>query len=205
MTDSALTTTQHTGSIYTSHEAFDMANRAAKALCLTPGIPRAFQGQQGLTNCLMALEIGQRMNMSVIQVMNNLDFIHGKIRWGAKFVQGMVIACGRFTDIHYEIEGKGSDMSCVCVATDVTSGRELRGPKIDMKLAKSEGWIDKTGSKWKTMPEHMLMKRSAQWFGEHYIPDLLEGISFVDRPAMSIEPITISEESTPEPVTDEIF
>jgi len=208
MTDQTALATQGTGSIYTSHEAFDMANRAAKALCLTPGIPRAYQGQQGLTNCLMALEIAQRCNMSVIQVMNNMDFIHGKMRWSASWVQGMVLACGRFKDVHYETSGKGDDMSCICVATDAVTGRELRGPRIDLKLAKQEGWIDKAGSKWKTMPEHMLMKRAAQWFGNHYIPDLLEGISFVDRQLMDIEPITVEDAPQPEPApqpADEIF
>jgi hypothetical protein len=45
-----------------------------------------------------------------------------------------------------------------------------------MQMAKAEGWIDKDGSKWKTMPELMLRYRSATFFGRLYAPELLMGM-----------------------------
>ena len=45
-----------------------------------------------------------------------------------------------------------------------------------MEIAKKEGWIDKNGSKWRTMPEQMLMYRSASWFVRAYAPEISMGL-----------------------------
>jgi hypothetical protein len=50
------------------------------------------------------------------------------------------------------------------------------GVKVDMAMAKAEGWIDKTGSKWKTMPQLMLRYRAATFFGRVYCPEILMGM-----------------------------
>jgi hypothetical protein len=43
-------------------------------------------------------------------------------------------------------------------------------------MAKAEGWLDKAGSKWKTMPELMLKYRAAAFFGRLYAPEVLMGM-----------------------------
>jgi len=50
------------------------------------------------------------------------------------------------------------------------------GPLVTIKLAKDEGWAGKTGSKWKTMPQLMLMYRAGAWFGRTYAPELTMGL-----------------------------
>jgi hypothetical protein len=50
-----------------------------------------------------------------------------------------------------------------------------------MEVAKLEGWIDKNGSKWRTMPEQMLRYRSAMWLARLYAPECLMGMSTVDE------------------------
>ena len=35
----------------------------------------------------------------------------------------------------------------------------VEGPTISIQMAKAEGWYDKNGSKWKTMPDVMLLQK----------------------------------------------
>lgn len=45
-----------------------------------------------------------------------------------------------------------------------------------MEMAKAEGWLDKAGSKWKTMPELMMRYRAAAFFGRLYAPEITMGM-----------------------------
>jgi hypothetical protein len=50
-----------------------------------------------------------------------------------------------------------------------------------MEMAKAEGWLDKPGSKWKTMPELMLKYRAAAFFGRLYAPEIMMGLYSADE------------------------
>ena len=100
MTDSALTTTRPS-SIYAGMEAFDNAQRIAKSLASSTLVPQQFQGQQGYANCLVALEIAGRMNLSPLQVMQNLHIIHGRPSWSSQFIIALINGCGRFEPLQY--------------------------------------------------------------------------------------------------------
>ena len=72
-------------------------------------------------------------------------------------------------------------MSCVAWAYDLANGDKLEGPKITMQMAKEEGWLGKSGSKWKTMPELMIRYRSAAFFGRLYAPEILMGMQTMEE------------------------
>jgi hypothetical protein len=55
-------------------------------------------------------------------------------------------------------------------------------------MAKAEGWLDKAGSKWKTMPELMLKYRAAAFFGRLYAPEVLMGMQTSEE-VIDITPI----------------
>jgi hypothetical protein len=55
MTQSTAITTQSTGSVFSDMQAFEDAQRRAKALASSTLIPPQFQGQQGFANCFVAL------------------------------------------------------------------------------------------------------------------------------------------------------
>jgi hypothetical protein len=217
MTDStALTTTN--GSVFSGIQAFEDAQRIAKALASSTLIPPQFQGQQGFANCLVALEIANRMRMSPFQVMQNLHIIHGRPSWSSQFIIGLINGCGRFSPLRYEISGSGDSLSCYCEATEISSGKDLKGPAVSMAMAKREGWATKSGSKWATMPELMIRYRAAAFWGRLYIPELLVGIQTQEE-VLDVEPVSVSETSVadlnatiaakaepkPEPVSDELF
>jgi hypothetical protein len=193
MTEStALATTQPGGSVFSGIQAFEDAQRIAKALASSTLIPPQFQGQQGFANCLVALEIANRMRMSPFQVMQNLHIIHGRPSWSSQFIIGLINGCGRFSPLRYEISGKGDTLACTAVATEIASGEELRGPEVTMAMAKREGWATKSGSKWATMPELMIRYRAAAFWGRLFIPELLVGIHTQEE-VMDVEPVSISE------------
>jgi hypothetical protein len=193
MTDStALTTTSPNGSVFSGIQAFEDAQRIAKALASSTLIPPQFQGQQGFANCLVALEIANRMRMSPFQVMQNLHIIHGRPSWSSQFIIGLINGCGRFSPLRYEISGSGDSMACYCEATELASGKDLKGPTVSMAMAKKEGWVTKSGSKWQTMPELMIRYRAAAFWGRLYIPELLVGIQTQEE-VLDVEPVTISE------------
>jgi hypothetical protein len=193
MTDSTALTTTNSGSVFSGIQAFEDAQRIAKALASSTLIPPQFQGQQGFANCLVALEIANRMRMSPFQVMQNLHIIHGRPSWSSQFIIGLINGCGRFSPLRYEVTGHGDTLACTCVATELASSNDLRGPTVTMAMAKKEGWATKSGSKWLTLPDLMIRYRAAAFWGRLYIPELLVGIQSQEE-VVDIEPVTVKSE-----------
>jgi hypothetical protein len=193
MTDSTALTTTSSGSVFSGIQAFEDAQRIAKALASSTLIPPQFQGQQGFANCLVALEIANRMRMSPFQVMQNLHIIHGRPSWSSQFIIGLINGCGRFSPLRYDVTGQGDTLACTCVATELKTSEELRGPTVTMAMAKKEGWSTKSGSKWQTMPDLMIRYRAAAFWGRLYIPELLVGIQSQEE-VVDIEPVTVKSE-----------
>ena len=48
-------------------------------------------------------------------------------------------------------------------------------------MVKAEGWLNKSGSKWKTMPEVMFYYRAAAFWQRMYAPEISMGFSTVEE------------------------
>jgi hypothetical protein len=184
-----LTTTNN--SVFSGIRAFEDAQRIAKALASSTLIPPQFQGQQGFANCLVALEIAGRMNISPFLCMQHLHIIHGRPSWSSAFIIAMVNGCGRFTPLRFEVSGEGDSLACYAVATDIKTNQELKGPTITMAMAKKEGWATKSGSKWITMPELMIRYRAAAFWGRLFAGDLLVGLQTQEE-VIDVETVKVS-------------
>ncbi len=171
---SAITTTSYK-SVYSSIQSFESAQRIAASLADSALVPNQYRGQAGLPNCIVAIEIANRMGMSPFQVMQNLNVIHGRPSWSSQFIIGLIQGCGRFEGFTYN---ETADF-CQCVAALKTTGEQVSGPKITLEMAKREGWTKNT--KWSTMPQTMLRYRAASAFGRFHIPDLILGIQSVEE------------------------
>jgi len=169
-------TTQRVSALGGNTETFEVAQRMAKALAASTIVPEQYRGN--IANVMVAMEYAHRLGASVLAVMQNLDVIKGRPSLRATFLIGTVNACGRFTPIRYKWQGEPSTEAwgCRAVATDRESGEELPGPLITIALAKSEKWYDKADSKWRTIPELMLMYRAGSWWTRVYAPDLSLGL-----------------------------
>ena len=190
MSDQSAITTTSSKSVYSSIQSFESAQRIAASLADSALVPNAYRGQQGLPNCIVAIEIANRMGMSPFQVMQNLNVIHGRPSWSSQFIIGLIQGCGRFEGFTYN---ETAD-SCQCFAVLKTSGEQVSGPKITLDMAKREGWTKNT--KWSTMPQTMLRYRAASAFGRFHIPDLILGIQSVEENEVIEAEIEVVQETT---------
>ncbi len=152
--------------------------RMAKALASSTLVPDSYRGEANLGNCIIALELSQRIGASVMAVMQSMVPIHGKPTWSAAFLIATVNSCGRFSPMRFRWVGKeGTDeWGCRAYAVEREGNLELVGALVTIAMAKAEGWYSKNGSKWKTMPEQMLQYRAAAFWTRAYAPEIALGM-----------------------------
>ena len=189
----AIVATQSSDGVFTGIQQFENAQRIAKALASSALVPKEYQGQNGLANALVAMEIAHRMNLSPLQVMQNLHIIHGRPSWSSQFIIAMINGCGRFSPLDYVLTCEGDSLSCYAYATELATGKELKGPVVSMAMAKREGWATKTGSKWQTMPDLMIRYRAAAFWGRLYVPEFLVGMKTQEE-VVDIQPVEVTEQ-----------
>lgn len=166
---------------FSSLQGFELAQRAAKLLAQSSLVPKEYQGN--LPNCVIALNMAARMNADPLMVMQNLYIVHGKPGWSSQFLISTFNTSGKFSALRYEWVGEeGKDSwGCRAWAIEKATGQKLVGATVTIGLAKKEGWYNKNGSKWQTMPEQMLMYRAASWFIRAYAPELAMGMHTVEE------------------------
>ena len=179
--------------VKTQSESFNLVQREAKALAQSTLIPKAFQGN--IPDCIIAIEMARRIGAAPLAVLQNIHIIHGKPSWSSQFIIAVVNQCGRFKPLRFGYTGSGDDWACVAYTKYIDEDVTIKGPVVTMKMANSEGWVSKAGSKWKTMPELMLSYRAATFFGRLYCPDLLMGMQSSDEVA---DIISSKEQAPPE-------
>ena len=157
--------------------------RAGRLFSTSALVPKEYQGDAGLASCAIALDLANRIGANPLMVMQNLYIVHGRPGWSSKFLIATFNQCGRFSPIRYEFSGtEGTeDWGCRAWTTEKATNEKLLGPKVTIKLANAEGWVNKPGSKWKTMPEQMLRYRSAAWFINTVAPELSMGLPTSDE------------------------
>lgn len=161
--------------IFGSSDNFMMATQMAKAFASSTIVPKDYQGN--FANGLVAIEMAVRMQTSPLMVMQGLDVIQGRPSWRSQFLIGMVNSSGKY-DIELQFEEtkdkNGKPFGCYCWTT--RNGRKVTGPEVTMEMAKDEKWLEKNGSKWKTMPQIMLRYRAASFFVSMNCPELKFGL-----------------------------
>jgi hypothetical protein len=169
--------------VFGSKNNFETAMRMARCLSASTLVPQQYQGERGMPNCLIALEMANRIGASPFMVMQNMYIVHGNPAWSSKFLIACVNMSGKFaTPIQYEWTGEaGTDeWGCRAYATD-KAGNIVKGSKVTIAMAKVEGWYNKNGSKWQTMPELMLQYRAGAFFQRAYAPELSMGLMTADE------------------------
>lgn len=196
--------------------SFEFTMRAAKALAnstLVPAEYRAFvpskikrnewaENGNAIPNCVVALNMAQRLGADPLMIMQNLHVIEGRPSWSSQFIIAAINSCGRFSPLRFDISEPGDEteiefethkwedkqkiffkkkmmvrhQKCTAYAIEKATGDKLPGPTVTMEMAIVEGWATKNGSKWQTMPEIMLRYRAAAFFGRLYAPELLMGL-----------------------------
>jgi hypothetical protein len=201
MNESNALATSDNGHVFSGIQAFDAAQRMAKALSSSALVPKIYQGQQGLANSLIALELAGRMGISPLTVMQNMTPINGRPSWSSSFLIGTVNACGRFSPLRFIFDDDDNPTSCYAEANDLASGEVLRGEKITIAMAKAEGWYGRQGSKWQTFPGQMLRYRAGAFWARVYCPEISLGIVTKEE-AIDVETVEVSVAEPVAPTVD---
>lgn len=171
--------TDYSLGIFGSSDNWAMAGAMAKQLANSSLVPKEYQNN--IPNCIVAIDLAQRLGASPFLVMQNLDVIQGRPSWSSKALIGMINASGIY-DFELQFDEKekdGKPFSCQCWTE--RKGRKVTGPVIDMEMAQKEGWLNKNGSKWKTMPQVMLRYRAASFFNRMNCPEISMGLYTTDE------------------------
>jgi hypothetical protein len=167
-----------------SKEGFELAQRVAKVFSTSDLLPKEYKNNIG--NCVIALDMAQRMGANPLMVMQNLSIIMGRPCWSSQFLIATLNQSGKFSPLRFEdsTEKGGSTRAW---AVEKSTNEKLFGVWVSMDMAKAEGWESKTGSKWKTMPELMRRYRAASFFTKQFAPELSMGFQTVEE-VVDIQP-----------------
>jgi hypothetical protein len=197
-------------------QSFEFMQRTAAMFSDSTMVPAAYQatvvkgyGKAATTehnpaataNCMIALDMSQRMNANPLMIMQNLHIIEGRPSWSSQFIIAAINNCGKFSPLRFDlewledidatfstfewVEGRKTEQKktvrirnarCVAWAVERETGQRLESAPVSMEMAVNEGWYGKNGSKWKSMPDLMMRYRSAAFFGRIYAPELLMGL-----------------------------
>lgn len=188
------------------------------------------ENPNGLPNCIIAINMANRMGADPLMIMQNLYIVEGRPAWSSQFIIAAINSCNLYSPLRFDIKDLGEmdasyqtkkwvngqngarggyqytenkvkirNISCVAWAIEKETGERLESSPITIELAVKEGWYQKNGSKWQTMPEQMLRYRAAAFFGRIYAPQLLMGIKSADEELDTIIDVTPDPEPTPAP------
>ena len=188
-------------SAFSSMENFEAMQRMANMLSSSQLIPKEYQGN--IPNCVIAMEMANRIGTSPLPVMQSLVVVHGRPTWAAQWIIAAINSTGKFSPLRFEISDEGPEekveytyfvdrkprkgvevihnRTCRAWCIEHATGTRLQSTEISIKMAVQEGWYSKPGSKWKTMPEQMLQYRAASFFGRLYAPEVLLGMPTADE------------------------
>lgn len=167
--------TDYSLGIFGTEDNFVMATQMAKALAESTIVPQSYQ--KNWCNCLIAIEQAQRLRVSPMMVMQNLYVIQGRPSWGSSFLIAAINNSGKYdTELQFEESKDKNGKPYSCIAYALKNGRRIEGMEITMDMAQAEGWLNKNGSKWKTMPQLMLRYRAASFFARLNCPEITLGL-----------------------------
>jgi hypothetical protein len=179
-------------SLFLNVAKFEQMQRAAQMLARATFVPDAFQGNIG--NCMIALDLADRMKTHPVMLMQVMYIVHGRPGFEGKFLSALVNNSGRYEGkLKYEWKGEPGKPEWGCRAYAILRGTDERvnGPWCDWKMVVAEGWNKPKGgkkpgsipqkSKWETMPELMFMYRAASFFCNTHDSDLKMGMATVEE------------------------
>ncbi|ACL58985.1 hypothetical protein [Methylobacterium nodulans] len=163
--------------IFSDPDKFTQANRVAKVFADSQLVPAHFRGK--IADCLIALNIADRMQEDPLVVFQNLAIVSGRPCWATQYMIGRANKSGVFRGrITWKSEGQDEGLTVTALAALADTG-EVVSVAVSMAMAKADGWTK--NPKYTSMPEHMLRWRSAAMLVRLYAPEVMLGIPTVEE------------------------
>lgn len=171
---------QNCVTMWNNLEMFETSQRMAKLLAVSSIAPQSYRGN--IADCVVAIDMANRMGISPLTVMQNSQIVQGNFSWKGTACKAMIDGCGKYKKTRYvEIGQKGTDSWGFYLEAIDKDGELIKGIPVTMKMAKDEGWYDKKGSKWQTMPELMMKYRASAFFMRTECASLAMGFLTVEE------------------------
>lgn len=137
-------------------------------------VPDVFRGDYRAL--FIMSQLAESMGVRLIECLQGGYMVYGKWAWSAEFMIKRVLGLGIFTAIDYESGGEMKDGTAWMRAIGTRAdGTKAIGSTVSLGMARAEGWYDKKGSKWNTMPAIMLRKRAATFLIRETAPHAFGG------------------------------
>lgn len=164
---------------YLDTKKFNQLYRVANMFASSQLVPDHYRKKPA--DCFIALQMAMRMRCEPVAFMQGTYVVHGKPGMEAKLAIALINSRGPFEGpVQWKLEGSGDNRKCTAYAKHKLTGQVCQAV-VSMDMAKKEGWVGKTGSKWKTMPDIMLQYRSATFLGRLHCPEVLYGMQTVEE------------------------
>lgn len=192
-------------------------------------VPKAFQGKEHISNCMIALYMAGQHNLNPLTLMQQLYIIDGRPALSAALANALFNSAlsKNYTQIQvergidgtvtYDVMKKSKDQRgytiyvptgekrtipnhwAVAYTLNRKTGERYESSRISVQTALDNGWLTKYQSKWQTLPELMCTYRSEAFLIRSHFPEVLFGLYFTDE----LEDIKASEneQATVEVVT----
>lgn len=166
---------QHQAPIQEFSDNWRMATQLAKSTI----IPQTYQNKP--ENVIVAIGMAQKLGLDPFTIMQNLNIIKGKTSWSGSFCRTLIEKSNKYTNLQLIFVGqKGTDTyGCYMQGVNKETGETIKGPEVNMKMAKAENWTSNT--KWINMPELMLSYRATSFFARVYVPEALNGVQTTEE------------------------
>lgn len=190
-----------------TRDSFELLQRQAALLSASDLVPKEYRGRDKVANCVIALEMANRIGANPLMVMQNLYLVHGRPSWSSQFLISGINSTGKFTPLRFQIsepepekevpaeityyEGNNKrtktvkekirNQTCVAWVIEKATGERLESAPVSLEMAVKEGWYSKAGSKWQTMPDLMLRYRAASFFSRQYCPEVTMGLKTAEE------------------------
>ena len=148
--------------------------KMAEGLSKTDLVPDNYKNKP--ENCLIAIDTARQIGAkNPLFVMQNLYIVKGKPSWSGQYCSALVYT--NFKNVKVNRMGNAdSGLQGIYITATNKNGENCRGSVVTLEMAQKEGWLNKDNSKWKTMPEQMLIYRAFAFFARAYCPDKLLGM-----------------------------
>lgn len=188
--------TLSTASVFDANDSFELGWRMAGALSSGSNLPEAYcqfnlkggkweENPAAKGNCLIAIELANRLRTSPLLVIQNLYLVKGKPSFSGAFIIALINSArgpdGQllFKRLQFEWCGDPTKMAAGWKVRAWTienaTGERLVGAWITFDMVKGEGWL--SNGKWTNMPEQMGMYRAATFWGRSFAADILYGLN----------------------------
>lgn len=109
----ALPTSSQSGFNFFDPVQFDTMQRVCSLFANSELVPDMYKisdnnpKEKAIANCMIAIEMAQRIGASPLMIMQNMVIIYGRPSWSSKFLVATVNTCGRFNPLQYRFTEKG--------------------------------------------------------------------------------------------------